>query len=73
VLSKLLNKVMKLSIGFHLIFIWFLIGIVSVIIGLYNEGFNNFMEDHSYIGLIYYISWFPTLIIAGLLMNKSNK
>lgn len=63
---------MKFSIGFSLIIIWFLIGFIFVVGGILSERFFNFIDSYPNLPLIYYLSWFPVIIIAGLLIIKSK-
>ena len=60
---------MKFNIGISLVIIWFLIGFVFVGIAYFNKGF---FDAYPKLPLIYYLSWIPVIIIAGLLIIKSK-
>lgn len=63
---------MSFHIGFSIIIIWFLIGLIFLGGLFVSEAFEAFFDAHPNIPFIYYLSWFPTIIIAGWLMKKGG-
>ena len=62
-------KFFKSIVGFELVIVWFLIGFILLGVAYFNEGF---FDAYPKLLLIYYLSWFPVIIIAGLLINQSK-
>jgi len=58
-------KINKFNIGLELIGVWFLLAIIFLFAGVF-ESYPNLL-------LIYYLSWFPVLIISGLMIEKSKE